>query len=414
MMSDRLLNLVDSYSKWVLEVLSKLVSVPTVNPPGENFKEFVDCAESILKDLGMDVRIYEVPKNEVAKYYPDYAEYPRYILIAKAGSSEPVIHFNGHYDVVPPGSGWDRDPFKPVVDGDRFYGRGAVDMKGGIAAAILAVRAFTEVFKDFRGSIEVALVPDEEIGGRTGTGYLVEKGLSRPNYVIIGEPSSIDKVWIGHKGAVWAYIEVYGKQAHGSSPWLGINAFEYMVKVAQEFMKRYIKSLEGRVSKYEYDDPRGAKPTVTLGGEVRGSTKVNIVPGYYAFSIDRRLIVEENPDQVEEELKEFVESLQKEFPNVKLNLKLISKLLPSATSPDSKLVRVASSAAQEVLGRKPKTTVCVGGLDSHYYSSKGIEVITYGPGPTTNAHMANEYVSVSELLSMAKIYATIMRKLLTA
>ena len=407
-----LLNLIDKHSEWGLEVLSKLVSVPTVNPPGENFREFVESAESILKEIGMDTKVYEVPKNEVAKYFPDYADYPRYILIGRVGNGEPVVHFNGHYDVVPPGSGWDRDPFKPVVEGDRLYGRGSVDMKGGIAAAILAVKAFTEVFKNFSGSIEIALVPDEEIGGHTGTGYLVEKELSKPDYVIIGEPSGVDKVWIGHKGAVWALVEVRGKQAHGSSPWLGTNAFEYMVRVAQEFMSKYIKSLEDRVSKYDYDDPRGAKPTVTLGGEVRGSTKVNIVPGYYAFSIDRRLIVEENPERVEEELREFVNELQKEFPDVKLSLKLISKLMPSITSPDSRLVSVATSAAREVLGRELKKTVCVGGLDSHYYSSKGIEVITYGPGPVTNAHIANEYVSVSELLSVAKVYAAIMHKLL--
>ncbi len=412
--SSRLLELIDGYRDWVIDILSKLVSIPTVNPPGRNFKEFVDYAESLLKELGMDVRVYEVPKDVVAKHYPEYADYPRYILIARVGNGEPVLHFNGHYDVVPPGSGWERDPFKPYVEGDRLYGRGAVDMKGGIAASILATRAFTEAFEDFKGSIEIALVPDEEIGGVTGTGYLVEKELSRPTYVIISEPSGVDNVWIGHKGAIWAYVEVYGKQAHGSSPWLGTNAFEYMVKVAERFMSEYIRSLEGRVSKYEYDDPKGAKPTVTLGGEVKGGAKINIVPGYYAFSIDRRLIVEEDPGQVEEELKGFVSNLQREFPEVKLDLRIASKLPPSVTSPDSKLVKEAAEAIKEVLGKEPKVSICVGGLDSHFYSGKGIDVITYGPGPLNNAHVADEYVLLSEVLSVAKIYASIMRKLLAA
>lgn len=410
--SSRILVSVEKHRSWVIDILSKMVSIPTVNPPGRNFKEFVDYAENLLKELGMNVRVYEVPKDVVAKNYPDYADYPRYILIARVGEGEPIIHFNGHYDVVPPGSGWDRDPFKPYLEGSKLYGRGSVDMKGGIAASILATKVFTEVFEQFKGTIEIALVPDEEIGGMTGTGYLVEKELAKPTYVIVCEPSGTDNVWIGHKGAIWAHVEVHGKQAHGSSPWLGVNAFEYMVKVAERFMSEYKKLLEGRTSRYVYEDPRGAKPTVTLGGEVKGGAKVNIVPGYYSFSIDRRLIVEEDINEVEKELRGFLSKLQKEFPEVRLDLKISGKLPPSVTSPDSKLVRTTAEAAKEVTGREPKVNVCVGGLDSHFYSSKGIDVITYGPGPVSNAHMANEFVDVDEVINAAKVYALVLGNLL--
>ncbi|HDI02064.1 MAG TPA: ArgE/DapE family deacylase, partial [Ignisphaera sp.] len=316
------------------------------------------------------------------------------------------------YDVVPPGSGWSRDPFKPVVEGDKLYGRGAVDMKGGIAAFLLASKVFLEAVKEFRGSIEIALVPDEEIGGVTGTGYMIETGISRPDYVIIAEPSGVEHLWIGHKGALWGYIEVYGKQVHGSTPWLGMNAFEYMAKIVLEFLNEYKPFIESKVSKYDYGDPQGNKPTITIGGEVKGGAKINIVPGYYAFSIDRRIIVEESIEEVEKELNEFIDRLRKRFPEVRIEFKIFSKLSPAFTDPKSRLVQIAIESIEEVYGKKPKPIICIGGLDLHYYTDKGIETISYGPGPEERAHMADEYVHISEVLNVAKAYVRILSKVL--
>ncbi len=402
---DNVLETVDKLKSWGIDVLSKLVSIPTVNPPGENYEQFIDVAKDILSEFGASVEVHRVPRDIVAKHYPDYADYPRYILLARIGSGDPVLQINGHYDVVPPGTGWTRDPFKPVVEDGRLYGRGAVDMKGGIAAAIIAMRAIAESDIELSGSLELALVPDEEIGGETGTGYLVERCLSRARRVIIAEPSGVGDVVIGHRGAVWALIEVYGRQAHGSTPWLGVNAFVYMARVVQRFVNEYIPEIEKRVSKYQYEDDRAAKPTVTLGGELRGGAKVNIVPGYCAFSIDRRLIVEEDPDTVEQELRSFIEKLQRDYPEVKLELRVLGKLRPSVVNPSSRFVKTVISAVKTVSGAEPRAVVCVGGLDMHFYTEKGIEAITYGPGPADTAHIADEYVDLGEMITVAKVYA---------
>ena len=407
-----LFKVVEEHVDWGLSVLKKFIEVPTVNPPGENYREFVDLASKTLEDMGFEVDVYEVPEYVVAKYYSEYAKHPRYIVIGRLGSGKPVVHFNGHYDVVPPGSGWSKDPFKPVVENGKLYGRGSADMKGGIVASLVAIKAFKEVYREFSGSVEVALVPDEEIGGETGTGYLVREGLSKPDYVVIAEPSGSGNVWIGHRGAFWFYVEIYGKQAHGSAPWLGINAFEYMVKVAQKLMTEYKSLIEKKTSSYIYDDPKGAKPTVTIGGEVKGGAKVNIVPGYFAFSVDRRLIVEEKLEEVEREVTEFISKIREEYPNVKVNVKVVNKLPPAITNPESTLVKAVSESVKEVLGRKPRLTVCLGGLDMRFYSEKGIETITYGPGPLAVAHQANEYLEVSEFVKVAKVYASLLQKLL--
>jgi len=408
----RILELIDRYAGWAINVLKDMISIPTVNPPGDKYGDFTSYSKELLSSLGMDVKVYEVPRDYVRRFYPDFIEYPRYVVISRVGDGEPVVHFNGHYDVVPAGSGWSKDPFNPVIEGGKVFGRGSVDMKGGIVASVLAIRAFTEAVPKFRGSVEIALVPDEEIGGETGTGYLINEGLSRPNYVLIGEPSSSTNVWIGHKGALWAYVEVYGKQAHGSTPWYGVNAFEYMAKIVNKFMDEYVKSLETRRSSYVYDDPRGAKPTATLGGEVRGGAKVNVVPGYYAFSIDRRIIPEERVEDVEGELIEFVGRVGREFPEVRVNVKVVSKSPPALTDPNSTLVRLVSEVITKVKGSKPNITVCLGGLDMRYYTVKGVEAVAYGPGPLENAHIADEYVSVDEVINVAKVYALTIYQLL--
>jgi succinyl-diaminopimelate desuccinylase len=400
--------------EWGVRVLREMVSIPTVNPPGDRYGDFARYSKEVLESLGFSVRVFEVPADYVRRYYPDYANYPRYVVLGRYGGGSPVVQFNGHYDVVPPGSGWTRNPFDPVVEGGRLYGRGSSDMKGGIAAFLAAAKSFIESGRGFRGSIEVALVPDEEIGGETGTGYLVRELRVRPDYAIIGEPSGSGTVWIGHKGALWAIVEVYGRQAHGSTPWLGVNAFEYMVRVADRLMREYLPYLEGRRSSYEYDDPRGARPTAMLGGEVRGGAKVNVVPGYYSFSIDRRVTPEERLEDVEREVIEFVRRATSDLPgDVRVEVRVVNRLPPALTDPGSKLVRVAKEAAREVLGREPRTTVCLGGLDMRYYTEVGISTVTYGPGLLGVAHIADEYLPLDDFERMVYIYYLMLEKLLT-
>ena len=408
-----ILSSVEYYRNWSIDVLIKMISIPTINPPGVLYEEFVNYASRVLEEMGMSVKVHEIPREFVSRYYPDYAEYPRYIVIGRVGSNRPIIHFNGHYDVVPAGSGWCRDPFKPVIEGERLYGRGAVDMKGGIAASILAIRAFLETCKKFSGTIEIALVPDEEIGGITGTGYLIEKRLSKPDYVIISEPSGINNIWIGHKGAIWGYIEIYGKQCHGSTPWEGVNAFEYMARIAEKFMTEYKSIINRKKSYYDYGDPKGAKPTITIGGEVKGGAKINIVPGYYSFSIDRRVIPEESLEDVEKEIKEFIDKVGREFPEVKVRIRITNKIPPALNDPRSKLAQITIETVEQIIGKRPRLILCLGGLDMHYYTQKGIETITYGPGPLKNAHIANEYISLNEYVKIAKVYAILLSKFLT-
>jgi len=395
------------YPEWVYrlseEVLVESIRFPTVL--GDSYGEIVDYYGEVLKKYGLHVSIIRVPDDYVRKVLPQ--EYnpdkPRYILIARTGKGEKVLQFNGHYDVVSPGEGWSvTDAFKPLRVGDRIYGRGSTDMKGGIASFISAL-AYLAGRDDLDTVVEAAIVPDEEIGGLTGTGYLVNEMGSRPKWVVIAEPSGVDNIWIGHKGLVWGYVKTYGVQAHGSTPWLGDNAFEKMVHVARFFIEEYYPRLKGRRSSYEYDVPYGEYPSITLGGRTISPGNINIVPGVSGFSVDRRLIVEEKADHVVEEIESFVKELSQRL-GFKIEFQLVSKMDPALTKPDTVLVRALSRIVEKNIGSPPRRTVCVGGLDMRYYTSVGVETATYGPGEPGLPHKADEYIVVDKMYSVIDTY----------
>lgn len=392
---------------WVYELAEKVliesISYPTVL--GDAYQDIVNYYAEILAQHGVHVSIHKVPEDYVKKNLPQEAQpnKPRFILLAKTGSGDRILQFNGHYDVVAPGGSWSvTEPFKPVKINDRIYGRGASDMKSGLAA-IVAILSYFAGREDVNITIEGAFVPDEEIGGLTGTGYLVDQLGSRPNWVVIAEPSGFDNVWIGHKGLVWGYIIVKGVQVHGSTPWLGVNAFEKMVMVAEAFRNKYIERIRDRVSSYEYQLPEGAKPTFTLGGKLLSPGSINVVPGFSGFSIDRRLIVEERTADVINEIEDLLREISVEK-KVDTEFRLVERMEPAVANPSSFIVMKTIEASSRVLGIKPRATVCVGGLDMRYYLYKGVEAVTYGPGEPDQPHKIDEYTTTRSIYTFIDIY----------
>jgi len=409
----RALTKVDSLRDYTIDTLSKLISIPTVNPPGEHYADIASYLEECLSKLGANVRVIKVPKDIVERYYPEYADYERLIVLASVKNGKgPVFHLNGHYDVVPPGQGWSHDPFKPIMHNDKLYGRGASDMKGGIASIITSLKVLIEESELFSGTIEASFTPDEEIGGRTGVEYMLNSGLAKPDYAVVAEPSGLSDVWIGNKGNVWMIVEVFGRQAHGSTPWLGINAFEKMVELVHLMIKELKPKIEAKRSKYPYKDSQGAKATINIGGKVEGGAKANIVPGYYSFTIDRRVIPEETADEAAREILDFIEDAKNKIPDLNVNVKILSKSNAYVIDKDKPIVTAMTESIREILGEEPSVTVCIGGLDTRYFQARGIQAVTYGPGLSKVAHMANEYVRINDVLIASKVYIKTINKLL--
>ena len=404
-----------SADSYVVRLLQQLIRIPTVNPPGEHYAEMAGVLRDELEAIGLDVQVVRVPDEMVEKIHPWARGYPRYIVLARLGDGRPVLHFNGHYDVVPPGQGWTRDPFDPVVEDGRLYGRGASDMKGGIAAIIAAARSLIEEgWRPRRGSLELSFTPDEETGGETGVGYMLEEGLVLPDYAVVAEPSTTYKIWIGSRGAVWMNVHVYGRQAHGSAPWLGLNAFEAMVEIAHRIIHEYKPRLAERKTDLPMDDPRAASPTITIGGEIEGGAKTNVVPGYYRFSIDRRLIPGEDPDKVEEELRNFIMEAAQGLieKGYRVEVETTGKAAATSIPPDHPFVDTVAGAVREATGIEPARTICIGGLDTRYFQERGIPAVTYGPGALDAAHMPDEYIPLDELERAVKAYRLLIRRIL--
>lgn len=396
--------------KLAVKILSDSIRYKTVL--GEDYELIIDYYRELLSSNGVHVTVHRVPDEYLTRVLPRqfHPERPRYILLARVGRGHRVLQFNGHYDVVPPGEGWEIDPFTPVIKDNKLYGRGSSDMKGGIAAVLATLIYLAQRRREPEIVVEAAIVPDEEIGGASGTGYLVEQLGSRPDWAVIAEPSGMDTMYLGHRGNVWAILKVHGKQAHGSVPWLGDNAFEKMILLAKIFLDRYKSLLEHRVSKYIYEQPEASKPSVTAGGLLISPGAINIVPGVSGFSIDRRLIVEEETSSVAKEIRNLVESISQET-GIKAEVEFVDMSEPAYTPEDSHIVKTLESVIKERIGVTPLKVICAGGLDLKYYSSRGIQAVAYGPGSTNMAHKPNEYIELADLERAIDVYIGLAEKL---
>jgi len=401
----------DEYTKFAVDVLSEIIGIPTVNPPGAEYGRCANALAKRLAEVGFEAELIEIPEEYLDRYYPyapQHRGYPRLLVYARRGRGSRVLHFNGHYDVVPPGSGWSRDPFTPVVEGGRIYGRGSTDMKGGIAAVIAALKKIVDQGLGRGITIEALFVPDEEAGG-VGTRFYTERVSKPPHYVIIAEPSTSGRLVTGHKGLVRGVVSVYGKQAHGSAPWLGENAFLKASELALKFMELYSRILEGRVTEAPTEDERARHPTINLGGYAESlSRKDNTVPGEFVFSIDRRVILEEDIGAVIEELENTLRRAS-EAVGARHSLRILSAVPPSLTPASSELVGIARACIKETTDSDPRVSISTGRNDSVYYRQKGSEVITYGPGAEGSAHMPDEYNTIEEISRSIDVYLCIAR-----
>ena len=298
-LEEGVLRSIEARREELVDLAQRLIRFPTVNPPGEAYQP---CAEFLGRRLaarGFDIRYVRAEGTP-----GDTARHPRLNLVARreGGRPGPCVHFNGHLDVVESGLGWSVDPFAGVVRDGRLYGRGACDMKGGIAAAIVAVEALVDSGLPLPGALEISGTVDEESGGYGGVHYLAERGwfsAPRVHHVIIPEPLNVDRVCIGHRGVWWAEIETRGRIAHGSMPFLGDCAIRHMNAVLDRFESHLLPKLQSRRTDMPVV-PAGARhSTLNInsihGGQAEqtGGLPAPCVADSCRMVIDRRWLIEE-------------------------------------------------------------------------------------------------------------------------
>ena len=390
----------DGLRDGIVADLKDMIRIPTVNPPGTNYREFCEHAADRMRALNCDVDIVEVPVARSGD-----ADHPRFSLVGRYRGSDwnrPGLHLSGHYDTVPAGK-WSRDPLVPEEDDDRIYGLGASDMKGGLASIMGVVRALHETQTVLRDGLSFSFTPDEETGGEAGMGYLVESGHIEADVAILAEPSQPHFLRVGHKGALWLEIVSRGRTAAANVPHLGVNAFLKMVRVVNA-LEDLDATLAGRLTRSTVMTPPERRSTICIGTVVRGGLKTNMVPDECSIMIDRRLIPEESVPAARAEIQAILDRLAADDPE--LDVELVEHLAVEAAAipTDSFLPTLVADVHERERGQRPAIGIVSGFNDSRFLiRGLGIPAITYGPGTTKTAHAPDEYVQVSDVMGAARV-----------
>jgi succinyl-diaminopimelate desuccinylase len=393
--------------------LQGLLRIPTINPPGQAYPECAIYLGEHLRTLGYAVEYIELTPAEVAELAPYGEGLPRMNVLGRLEGPQrrPVLHFNGHMDVVPVGPGWSTNPFGGEIRTGRIFGRGASDMKGGIAAQIYAVEAIRRAGLQLQGTVEQSGVVDEESTGNrnAGMGYLVERGYissERTNYVVITEPLNVDNICLGHRGAIWGEITTFGRQSHGSTPEQGINAIEHMASFINEVTYELKPCLRQRLNSQPVVPPSASAASISFN-MVQGGINTNSVPDSCTVAFDRRLVMDEKLDDARCELQAILERLACTIPGFRYSYKERYATLPTWVSANTPLVHAFTSAIQEVIGRAPGYVSSPGTDDQRFVTrNAGIEqCIVYGPGEITQAHIVDEALALGDLLIAIKVMA---------
>jgi succinyl-diaminopimelate desuccinylase len=400
---------IDKNKNKLIRLTMQLISIPTNNPPGENYDKIADFIEKYCKRLALDTKRIITPKSELKKYKIS-AGSERINLIAKWDvGAQRTLHINSHYDVVPATSSWKTQPFKPVLKQGKLYGRGAEDMKANIAAVLIAIEALGACGIKPGCNIELSFTPDEEIGGRTGFGYLVRKNIIKPDYAI-SEGYCNDYISCGNKGVAWFNIEIKGRSCHGSEPHKGINAFEKMIFAANEFLLLK-KSIEKRKTLFPAKSQKNRFSTMMMGGEVCGGQKINIVPDRICFTIDRRFLPEENIEDVKKEISNLIRKLKKKDKHLDIEAHLMSEEDSVVSDEKSILFKEFKKSVRNILKKKPKCALLSGATDIRFLIRKGIPCLGYSADGAGSGHSDNEFVYIKSLINTTKIFADVISNL---
>ena len=420
----RLCDKIEDKKESMIELTQDLIKIPTLNPPGENYREICEYLDTRLSRAGFATELIR------AKDAPgDSNQYPRWNIVARREGQKDgeCVHFNSHTDVVEVGSGWTFDPFGGQLYDGKIYGRGACDMKGGLAASIIAVEAFLEMFPTFNGAIEISGTADEETGGYGGVAYLAEKGFFSPTrvqHVIIPEPLNKDRICLGHRGGWWAEIETFGEIAHGAMPFAGDCAVRHMGEVLNEFEKTLYPALKQRVTKMPVI-PEGAKnSTMNInsihGGQVEPDTETNALPSHCVpdscrIIIDRRFLIEEDVEEVKAEVKSILENIKSRRPKFEYEVKELNRVIPSMTDKDAPIVKSIAASVEKVIGKKAEYVASPGSYDQKHIDRIGTlkNCIAYGPGILDLAHKPDEFVDVEDMIDSAKVMGNSLIDILT-
>ena len=388
--------------------LGELVKVPSDNPPGD-CKAHAERAAGLLEALGFKVERHQVPDDLVRANGMISAT--NLIVRERFGAGGKVIALNAHGDVVPPGEGWSVDPYGALVKDGIMYGRGVAVSKSDFATYAFALKALRRSGVTLHGTVELHFTYDEEVGGAIGPGFILERGLSKPDYVISAGFSY--SVVVAHNGCLHLEVRVEGKSAHAARPDTGVDALEAATRLLSALyaLRERYKATRSKVVGIDH-------PTLTVG-LISGGINTNVVPDVVTMRIDRRMIPEENPEEAEGDLVAEIEHVCAAIPGVRVKTRRILLARPFTPQPGQEaLVAALQRNAKQVMGLDIPAEGVPLYTDARLYSAAGIPTALYGAGPRTlleaNGHRADEKLVLEDLRKATKVVALTLAELLGA
>jgi succinyl-diaminopimelate desuccinylase len=341
--------------------------------------------------------------------------FPRVNVVgSRRGGGGRVVHLNGHIDVVPAGAGWTVDPFGGLVRDGRIFGRGACDMKAGIAAAVFAAEAIARAGVALPGTIEISGTVDEESGGFAGVAHLAEIGRiaeGRTDYVVIPEPLNVDRICIGHRGVYWFEVTARGRIGHGSMPFLGVSAIDGMGRLLQAVRDTLQPALASRRTAVPVVPEAARHATINVngieGGQPIDGVQTPCVADLCRAVFDRRFLIEEGFDATRQEIADLVAVAAAQAAGVRFDVRDLMVVHPTRTPDDSPVIGALDRSIRRVLGR-PAQLIASPGTYDHKHVARIARVphcVAYGPGELELAHQPDEYCRVDDIVDAAKVIA---------
>jgi len=391
-MEERICKAARGYGDEMVAFTQAMVRVATENPPGVRYAECVEVITAQLSRLGLPYQVRKVPVPAGVA--------PRYVVTSSFGHGPRTLYFHGHYDVVPasaPGQ------FSAERRGAKLFGRGATDMKSGLAAMVYAVRVLDELRVPLGGRIGLVFVPDEETGGRYGASWLARTGRLGANAVgmLLPEPTG-GVVWHASRGAITLRVRVRGRAAHVGLQHMGVNAFDQMLGVAGALGKLK-REVERRKTRYRITPAAARHSILMLGGRVEGGTSANSVPGECSFTLERRFNPEEDFAREKQRLLAIFDRARRQ--GVKLEIEILQEGEASGSPEESPFARAVARSIEQVTGRAARFEMCPGLLETRFYAAQGAPACAYGPGLLTVAHGPHEFVPVKNIWQCVAVYA---------
>ena len=400
---------IDVHHPQQIEFLREIVKVPSDTPPGDN-RPAAEKAAALLTAMSFDVERHPVPDDFLRGY--GMRSVINLIMRHRFGSGGPTVALNAHGDVVPPGEGWTKPPYAGMIENGRMYGRGVAVSKSDIATytyALAALRAHAANGASLNGVVELHFTYDEEFGGLAGPGWLLEHKLTRPDFAIAASFSYA--VVTAHNGCLQLEVTVHGKSGHGAMPESGRDAFRAGTAILNAIYA------EADALKAKKSNVRGIDHPTMIVGLINGGINTNVVPDRLMLRLDRRMIPEENPAEVEARVRALIESAAAAHDGIRVEIRRL--LLANALRPlpgHEKLVEAIRRHAQRAFGEDIPSVGVPLYADARLYGEQGVPIVMYGAGPRTiaesNAKQPDENLQLEDLRRATHVVASSVYDLL--